>query len=680
MADEVNSVSTLKDNFISAINNMMKQQKNFKRETQELYKQLGMLNGKKIQLKIDEKAAGKNLTKTLREAQKEFDKTGKHSEAMKKRIHDAVSRKITLKFSTDSANKNIKNVEKSIKKLETDIDKVNKKKIDSKGTSPENKKAAPVSGKSASGSGDSIFAPIKGIAGNLLNIFSYVTGAVNSVANAGISTLNIAGQMEQTQTVFEMMLKNNKNGQKMMEDLKDFSIKSPFEFGDLAKTTQAALSKGFKQNDMISLLQDAGDAALGTGKGQEGVDNIINALGQMQKKGKVSAQEMDMLTDNGIDAWDYVAKGIKKSADQAKNLAEKGLLPADKAIRAIRNGMRQDFSGNMNKQSRTLLATLANIKKFVTLNILGSFGEGIQQGILPSLQRFTDKLTKSGAGMDLFKQNIRNVGKSIGEFLGNNADRLVNFFEKLFSDEQFQKADFGEKIKMTLDKIYTSIKTWFDGEGGSKIKEAFKSMSDGAMQIFIVAATKYIPEFADLGLQIGGAILSGIGSALADKIFGEISDKQGKDFEFSATSTNLTDMINRSRYVSKENKKYGIEQTNKYDTFSSALLGGMGDAFSNIKNMFSNIAKPKESAAKSVQRAMPYAFGVSRVPYNNYPALLHEGERVLTKQEANKTAGFSISIAKLADHLVIREEADIEKVTERLALKLYKYSLNTGGV
>ncbi len=642
MADEVKSIFALKDNFTQALNNMMKQQKNFQRESQELYKQLGMLYSNKLQLKIDTKAAGKNLTNTLRDAQKEFDKTGRHSDAMKKRIHDAVSRKIKLQFSTDGANKEIKNLERNIKKLDADMDKVNKKEIDLQGMSAENKKTALASeGKSSSGSGESIFDPIKGIAGNLLNIFNYVTGAVNSAANAGISMLNIAGEMEQTQTVFEMMLKNSKNGQKMMEDLKDFSIKSPFEFSDLARTTQAALLKGFKQNDMISLLQDAGDAAAGTGKGQEGVDNIINALGQMQRKGKVSAQEMDMLADNGIDAWEYVAKGIEKSADQAKNLAEEGLLPADKAIRAIRNGMRQDFSGNMEKQSRTFLATLGNIKKFVTLNILGSFGEGIRQGILPSLQRFTDKLTKNGTGMDLFKQNIQNVGKSIGEFLGNNADRLVNFFEKLFGDEQFQKVDFGEKIKMILDKIYTSIKAWFDGEGGSKIYEIFSNMADKAVEILIEALFKNYPRFSEIGFKVGWTMFGGMLKGIGSRLFGSADGKA------SSLVEDMGKEINEAEQMKK----------------SSSL--GNGSIY--------------ESYIKS-SKAMPYAFGVGRVPYNNYPALLHEGERVLTKQEANKTAGFSINIAKLADHLVIREEADIEKVTERLALKLYKYSLNTGGV
>lgn len=64
------------------------------------------------------------------------------------------------------------------------------------------------------------------------------------------------------------------------------------------------------------------------------------------------------------------------------------------------------------------------------------------------------------------------------------------------------------------------------------------------------------------------------------------------------------------------------------------------------------------------------AFGLNYVPYNNYQTRLHEGEMVLTKQEANQYRsgknGGNISIAKLADTIVIREEADIEKVTSKL--------------
>lgn len=76
------------------------------------------------------------------------------------------------------------------------------------------------------------------------------------------------------------------------------------------------------------------------------------------------------------------------------------------------------------------------------------------------------------------------------------------------------------------------------------------------------------------------------------------------------------------------------------------------------------------------------AFGLNYVPYNDYPARLHEGEMVLTKQEANQyrsgKSGGNISIAKLADTIVIREEADIEKVTSKLVSSIKMAQL--GGV
>ena len=65
-----------------------------------------------------------------------------------------------------------------------------------------------------------------------------------------------------------------------------------------------------------------------------------------------------------------------------------------------------------------------------------------------------------------------------------------------------------------------------------------------------------------------------------------------------------------------------------------------------------------------------HATGLQYVPYDGYIAKLHEGERVLTKQEARQGAGKSISIAKLADQIIVREDADIDKISAALVAKL----------
>ena len=64
-----------------------------------------------------------------------------------------------------------------------------------------------------------------------------------------------------------------------------------------------------------------------------------------------------------------------------------------------------------------------------------------------------------------------------------------------------------------------------------------------------------------------------------------------------------------------------------------------------------------------------HAFGLDRVPYDNYPALLHEGERVLTasqarEQDAGVSSGSQVVIT--GNSFSLREESDISKIAAEL--------------
>ena len=65
-----------------------------------------------------------------------------------------------------------------------------------------------------------------------------------------------------------------------------------------------------------------------------------------------------------------------------------------------------------------------------------------------------------------------------------------------------------------------------------------------------------------------------------------------------------------------------------------------------------------------------HATGLQRVPYDGYIAELHEGERVLSKAEANGRSQQSIVIPKLADSIIVREDADIDKIAQKLVTKI----------
>ncbi|QOX63683.1 hypothetical protein FRZ06_10135 [Anoxybacterium hadale] len=65
------------------------------------------------------------------------------------------------------------------------------------------------------------------------------------------------------------------------------------------------------------------------------------------------------------------------------------------------------------------------------------------------------------------------------------------------------------------------------------------------------------------------------------------------------------------------------------------------------------------------------AYGLNYVPYNNFPAMLHEGERVLTASE-NRGYGKGGGVTVTGNNFTVREEADIGKIARALFREIEK--------
>ena len=77
-----------------------------------------------------------------------------------------------------------------------------------------------------------------------------------------------------------------------------------------------------------------------------------------------------------------------------------------------------------------------------------------------------------------------------------------------------------------------------------------------------------------------------------------------------------------------------------------------------------------KSATRSGARG--YAVGLDRVPYDNFPALLHQGERVLTANEAraqDREGGRQI-VVNISGEWHVRSDADVDAIAGALADKL----------
>jgi hypothetical protein len=70
-----------------------------------------------------------------------------------------------------------------------------------------------------------------------------------------------------------------------------------------------------------------------------------------------------------------------------------------------------------------------------------------------------------------------------------------------------------------------------------------------------------------------------------------------------------------------------------------------------------------------------YSMGLPYVPYDDYVARLHQGERVLTAQEARQYPGSGEAQAVITgNNFYVREETDIQKVGKEIASEILKLS------
>lgn len=326
--------------------------------------------------------------------------------------------------------------------------------------------------------------------GNIMTmgVTAPLAAAAGAAAKFSFDTIAAA---EQASIAFETMLGPQK-ARSMLEDLADFAANTPFELQGLESSTQKLIAMGFEAEECIPLLTSIGDAASGLGAGQAGIDQITRALGQMNAKGKVSAEEMMQLTETGIPAWQYLADVISNGdIPTAMQMVTNGVVDADTAIQALQDGMNRDFGGMMSKQAQTLTGVLSNMADAVQKPLMAIKDTDGYKDLTAALSDLTDSLgpfveslmphlesvLKSGAGavkvfagaLDSFSNMSEESQAGVLQFVlalagvgpaakvagagFNVAGRAVGFLTKEITDADGKTTTWGATLKNTASDL-----------------------------------------------------------------------------------------------------------------------------------------------------------------------------------------------------------------------------------
>ncbi|KRQ86059.1 Apolipoprotein A1/A4/E domain protein [Caloramator mitchellensis] len=318
-----------------------------------------------------------------------------------------------------------------------------------------------------------------------MGIFEAVKSGFRAIAG---SALDFNSMMERATIGFTTMLGSAEKTKSFLQDLQDFSDKTPFEFPELQESAKMLMAFGFEAKDVLPIMKAVSDAAAGLGGGSETINRIMFALGQMKTAGRVTAQDMMQLTSVGISAWDMLAKAIGKTVPEVKKLAEDGLIPADKAVNILVAGMEGRFKDLMKNMENTWQGITSTIKDTLR-SITGKATEGAFEGLKNWLKGVRDWLQR-------FKNEMQQGGfnYAIGKMFGPN----------VLSDFQMISAAL-RSIWQIIVGVFNTIKNNWNIFGPIIKGVLLYFVSFKLATIAVNAATKAVGLFKSVNLALAGA-------------------------------------------------------------------------------------------------------------------------------------------------------------------------------
>ncbi len=686
MAVDASIAVSVKDNFSSGIAGMKKNLTSFEKEVQSAGQRIDSLNRKKATIAVDVQRAKKELA----EARKGLDDTAESAKRLENAEYNYNNISGELKAVTFEA----KNAQKALNDLYSEQSKINNR-ASSGGTVSGGSSGGSVSGGSsggilsalgAAGAGKMVTDLISQAANAYIgSAFDQETGTVISSALSSASTGAAIGtaiapgigtavgaaaggiigaisgnitNFENKDDYFKSLVKekyeqynqevadalsagsvtaaNRENSQLQFKTLlgsasaadewtrwmQEYGAVTPFSYDDLASMSRVGLSYGFDTDTLKKMMGAIGDA--GAALGIEGADlqNIATYLGRMNSSGKVTLEYLNPLIERGIPAIEYLADALTKSeenttgkqytAEDVYDLISKGSLDGTEAAKVLMGGMAQDYGGSMEALSETYSGKQSTLEDAQS-ELDKAMGEGYNSERIKGMDAEIEYL--SGETGDQVKEMYSLIGEYQASLENAKEEALRNAMETAVQSDEYKQAE-AEGNGAKMGEILATAKA--QAEADYTQSEEYTTYLESQKGMIENLQDTLSGSYEDMGYNLGLKLGDGLVKAK-----------------------------NRVSAAAAEVMRSAL--TNGYTT---GYTGVGGSAWS----------------TGSVGSASQRAVGISYVPYNNFPAYLHEGERVLTASEARAyKGGRSAAISITGNNFTVRNDGDIDEIVSRLA-------------
>jgi len=240
-----------------------------------------------------------------------------------------------------------------------------------------------------------------------------------TIAFAAISAgvgylLNQAGKFEQWQIAFETMLGSTEKAGKLLEQLKKFTLETPFQMPQVVEGAKALMAFGFEADNIIPTLKMLGDISAGLGVD---ISRMILNLGQVRAQTKLTGRELRDFAIMGVPLIPELAKLLNVAEKSIADMVSRGEIGFDVVMQAFTNmtsaGGR--FNNLMLRQMNSLFGIISNVKDMI-IQMAISLGSKLLPKAKEITRQFLNFLTVNKDLIELRLLNVINI--------------LVKYFDK----------------------------------------------------------------------------------------------------------------------------------------------------------------------------------------------------------------------------------------------------------
>jgi tape measure domain-containing protein len=272
-----------------------------------------------------------------------------------------------------------------------------------------------------SGTLNKLNAQTKRLDTNMKSLNSSISGTSVVVAGlatafAGVKVLKLAGEFEQTQIAFEVMLGSIEKGTKLLKDLGTFATKTPFSLKGVEQNAKLLLAVGIEAEKIIPTMKSLGDVAAGL---NVPLDRLALNFGQIKSQGKLTGRELRDFSVAGVPLIAELSKNLGKNSKEITEMVSAGKIGFKDVSKAFdtmsSSGGR--FNNLMGRLNKTFLGQVNELTE--NFQILG---REIGGALIPIIRPLVLLLSRMAKWMQENKDTVRILTKVIaGMVIGMTA-------------------------------------------------------------------------------------------------------------------------------------------------------------------------------------------------------------------------------------------------------------------